>query len=455
MGGVAAASCRRRSSTCCSCWSARPAALVTKEDILQALWPDVAVTDNAITQVVSDLRQALGDTPASPRVRADRAAPRLSLRRGAVETARRRCRARSRAPSVRRRARRRPSSGPRTIAVMDFTNSQREPSAELAAAGIAETMTNDLRAMRDLAVIDRRRCAEAGAPRVAGERDPTAAICSWSAACSAPAIGCASRRASWTSPRAQALAHAQGRRADGRRLSICRTRSSRSSRPACSSTMTPAAAARIRARETSSLDAYRALTEGRLKLETLDPTQVPARDRRLRARARARSAVCAGARRPGARALLAVSGLAGRAPAGRRRAGGGHRARAARGGDRSRSGRGALGAGVLPGVSAERPAEAVAAGRLAVALEPGNWRHQFRLGIAAWGDERLEALAVGRQRSFRRWRSRTSAARWCTSRAATSRSPRARPAARHQLRGRRGSERGALSGATACTGCVG
>ena len=62
----------------------RPSSLVTKDDILQALWPDVAVTDNAITQVVSDLRQALGDSTASPRLRPDGAAPRAigSLRRG-------------------------------------------------------------------------------------------------------------------------------------------------------------------------------------------------------------------------------------------------------------------------------------------------------------------------------------------------------------------------------------
>src|SRR5262245_33380030 len=44
----------------------RPSVLVTKEDILAALWPDVAVTDNAITQVVSDLRQALGDKSSTP-----------------------------------------------------------------------------------------------------------------------------------------------------------------------------------------------------------------------------------------------------------------------------------------------------------------------------------------------------------------------------------------------------
>ena len=45
---------------------ARPSALATKDDLLKALWPDVIVTDNALTQAVSELRQALGDDPARP-----------------------------------------------------------------------------------------------------------------------------------------------------------------------------------------------------------------------------------------------------------------------------------------------------------------------------------------------------------------------------------------------------
>ncbi|MGH9312274.1 MAG: winged helix-turn-helix domain-containing protein, partial [Vicinamibacterales bacterium] len=46
---------------------ARPGNLVTKEALFAAVWPDVVVTDNALTQAVSDLRQALGDNAASPR----------------------------------------------------------------------------------------------------------------------------------------------------------------------------------------------------------------------------------------------------------------------------------------------------------------------------------------------------------------------------------------------------
>src|SRR4051812_12159426 len=42
---------------------ARPSSLVAKQELLSALWPGVAVTENALTQAVSDLRQALGDDP--------------------------------------------------------------------------------------------------------------------------------------------------------------------------------------------------------------------------------------------------------------------------------------------------------------------------------------------------------------------------------------------------------
>src|SRR5262245_65006437 len=46
--------------------AARPSVLVSKDDLFRALWPDVAVTDNALTQAVSELRQALGDDPSKP-----------------------------------------------------------------------------------------------------------------------------------------------------------------------------------------------------------------------------------------------------------------------------------------------------------------------------------------------------------------------------------------------------
>ena len=40
--------------------------LVTKEQLLDALWPEANVTENALTQAVSELRDALGDDAGSP-----------------------------------------------------------------------------------------------------------------------------------------------------------------------------------------------------------------------------------------------------------------------------------------------------------------------------------------------------------------------------------------------------
>ena len=46
---------------------ARPGELVTKEQLLEGVWPDVNVTDNALARAISDIRSALGDSPAAPR----------------------------------------------------------------------------------------------------------------------------------------------------------------------------------------------------------------------------------------------------------------------------------------------------------------------------------------------------------------------------------------------------
>jgi DNA-binding winged helix-turn-helix (wHTH) protein len=43
-------------------------------------------------------------------------------------------------------------------------------------------------------------------------------------------------------------------------------------------------------------------------------------------------------------------------------------------------------------VAAGEPTEAAAAARRAVRLQPGNWRHEFRLAHATWGEERLRAI---------------------------------------------------------------
>ena len=45
----------------------RPGALVTKDDLLDAVWPDVAVTPDTLTKSIGELREALGDDSKTPR----------------------------------------------------------------------------------------------------------------------------------------------------------------------------------------------------------------------------------------------------------------------------------------------------------------------------------------------------------------------------------------------------
>jgi DNA-binding winged helix-turn-helix (wHTH) protein/Flp pilus assembly protein TadD len=242
----------------------RPAAMVTKDEIMQTLWPDVAVTDNALTQVVSDLRQALADDPMSPRY---------------IQTV--------------------PRRGYRFIAAVDTVESR------------------------------------------------------------------------------QAVGHTADRGPD------------RPSGAPAGSPTPPIARAGVR--ETSSLDAYRSFTEGRLKLERMDPAQVPSAIRDFEkaialdplyappyvglAHARFWLFEASRARnRPDASQLTAAIADA-------------HHAI-----DLDPDLSEAHAALALMLTAAWRTREAVVAGRRSVALDPGNWRNYCRLAVAAWGQERLAAF---------------------------------------------------------------
>jgi DNA-binding winged helix-turn-helix (wHTH) protein/TolB-like protein len=151
----------------------QPARLFTKEEIFQLLWPDVAVTDNALTQLVSEIRRVLGDTPGSARYvqtlsrRGYRfVAPVAVVSAGEAVSA-------SPAPAgsgpgpVRMPAASRTRAAcrqhARSIRVLDFVNVSRDRPLAWLSAGIAETLTNRLRAAGHLRVIDR---SDAGPGRV-------------------------------------------------------------------------------------------------------------------------------------------------------------------------------------------------------------------------------------------------------------------------------------------------
>lgn len=145
-------------------------------------------------------------------------------------------------------------------------------------------------------------------------------------------------------------------------------------------------------RETSSLDAHRAFTDGRVKLEKMEPAlaadaiadfeRAVALDPRYAlphvGLAHARFWIYEATRarnRPDAATLALAIGDAHHAIRLDPELAEAHAALA------------------MMLMSAGRTGEAVVAGRRSVLLEPGNWRNHCRLGIAAWGDERTAAFA--------------------------------------------------------------
>ena len=116
----------------------RPGTLVSKEELFERVWPDVAVTDNALTQVVSDLRQALGDAAGAP------AYVQTVARRGYRFIGSVELRA---APAD---ARETISEGgadersARSLVVLDFANVNEASNLAWLSAGIAETVTGYL-----------------------------------------------------------------------------------------------------------------------------------------------------------------------------------------------------------------------------------------------------------------------------------------------------------------------
>jgi DNA-binding winged helix-turn-helix (wHTH) protein len=354
--------------------------LVTKEDLLDALWPDANVTDNALTQAVSELRQALGDEAAAPeyiKTVARRGyrfvAPVSAVTPGSSP-------ATSATPAA--------SLDERTIAVLDFTNVTGDADAAWLSAGIAETVSADLRALGTFRVIDRWRVLEAVRAVGGALQDVAAALrvklaVMGSFQTAGARIRITARVVDVVSGEAVADA-----KVDGPLDAIFSLQDEVASQFAAELGL--AGAAPANRRETPSLDAYRAVMEGWLRVETLDVRELP------QAIADFERAVAIDPRY-----ALAYNGLANaefasyeatRADARPARdlldRAIAHGRQAVRLDDTLAEAHGTL---ALILVSAHDTAGAIKAARRAVALEPGNWRHLFRLGHASWGEERLRA----------------------------------------------------------------
>ena len=367
----------------------RPSMLVTKDELFSAIWPDVNVSENALTQAISDLRQALGDEPASPtyiQTVARRGyrfiAPVEAL--SALDTD---------APAH-------AEAGPagdlgmvRSVAVLDFTNVSADPDFAWLSTGIPETVTNDLNGFRVLRVVDRVRIGEAvrrtDGSMTAVARDLNVHLV---------VVGSfqrAGERVRITArivdvPTGATLADAK---VDGRLDEVfdLQDRIVRQFSAALGVETAHGQSTRMGVRETSNLDAFRAASEARVKLDSFDPAQVAAAaegfERAVRLDPRYGLAYAGLAN---AHYLLYEATRARNAPDASRLATAiGHARRCVDLDDTLAEGHATL-AFLL--VSAGKFAEAVAAGRRAVALEPHDWRHLFRLGHAAWGNERIDAL---------------------------------------------------------------
>src|SRR5688572_5392313 len=362
--------------------ASRPSQLVTKEDILRELWPDVAVTDNAITQAISELRQALGDNATAPRF--VQTVPRRGYRFiAAVETA---------APAVAHTVAAVPArqAQKRLIAVADFENVTADAGDAWMAAGIAETVANDLRSSWDFRVMDRRSLPDTArrgsieAARASG----LDLLVAGSYQRSGERLRITARVIVVATGEAVARAKADGPVVDVFQLQDAIVRHLLRTLPV---TMASAVARRSGGRETSSLDAYRALTEGKLKLETLDPAHVPGAVRDFE-RAIALDPRYAQAYVGLAQAHLwqfEASRARNRPDSAALRAAMAYGRRAIELDPELPEAHAAL---ALLLASAGRTTEALDSGRVAVALEPNDWRHRFRLGVAAWGSERLDCF---------------------------------------------------------------
>jgi TolB-like protein len=285
-------------------------------------------------------------------------------------------------------------SGPRAIAVLDFDNVTGADAVAWLAAGIAETVTSDLAALGHFRVVDRWRVVQAARQTGGGIHETAAAlgvalVVTGSYQQSGARLRITARVVDLERDRSLADAKVDGPGADIFALQDGIV-------PALARTLRlPGADAdrrgRSRARETSNLEAYRAYTEGWLRIESLDTSQAAA------AMADFERAIALDGRYALAYTGLATAELTAYEmtrlrpdPDLRALASGIEHARhAIRLDDRLADAHATL-SFLL--VSAGRIDDGRAAARQAVALEPDNWRHHDRLGHALWGGERLDAL---------------------------------------------------------------
>jgi DNA-binding winged helix-turn-helix (wHTH) protein/cytochrome c-type biogenesis protein CcmH/NrfG len=373
----------------------RPGRLVTKEELLDAVWPNANVTENAMAQAISDLREALGDEAAAPtyirtiarrgyrfiapvqQVEPVQAAgsPGVSL---PVSTALASASA--------------ADGGQPSLAVMDFANLSADPEVAWLGAGIAETVTSDLASLDRFRLIDRWRVLEAVRRTGGTMQEVGAAVGANLMVTGSFQRGGANLRITARLvdlQRGDVLADAK---VDGPIETVFALQDGivRAFARELGASTAPDPA-RVGLRETNSLEAYRAHMEGWLKIESLDlDLNAPAIRDFERAIAIDPKYAIAYTGLANAEFVAYEMSRTTRAPNYRSLQSGIEHARHAIHLDPGLAEAHATLSFLL--TSSLKFDEARQAAQQAVSLEPDSWRHQYRHGHALWGDARLRAF---------------------------------------------------------------
>src|SRR5947207_1228949 len=240
--------------------------LVTKEELLEAQWPDANVPENAHSKAVSELRHALGDEPAAPSF--IKTVARRGYRFIAPVEAAERAPARDSAPPAGREA-------PRAIAVLDFVNVTGDRDSAWLSAGIAETVTGDLRALNQFRVVDRWRVMDATRRTGGSLQDLAAAL-----GTALTVVGSYQRSSDRIRITARIVDAGSGEaladaKVDGPFDQIFALQDQVVAQFASDLGLAADAAHLPRHRDTPSLEAYRAFSEGWVRLESLDVREMP------------------------------------------------------------------------------------------------------------------------------------------------------------------------------------
>ena len=361
--------------------------LVTKDSLLATLWADANITENVLTRAISDLRHVLNDNARAPQY------IKTVARRGYRFIA-----PVSQLPGRQFEPRHTSQPGvdvdvPPALAVLEFTNLTGDASWTWLEVGIPETVTGDLRTLGLFRVVDRARVLDARRATSGTVQDLAAhlgvrLVVQGSFQLTQTQIRITARVVDVETGETVAEA-----KVDGPSSSVFALQDQIADQLGRALGATPRRAPwRLGMTETANLEAYRAWTEGWLTIESFDVRTLPDAVEDFR------RAVGLDPRYAAAYAGLATAELAlyestrlDPEPHAHLLTQAEAHARHALTLDPGLAE--AHGALAMTLVSTWRTAEAVAAARRAVALEPGQWRHLFRLCHATWGEQRLDAAA--------------------------------------------------------------